>query len=126
MENDALLDIQKQLGRIEATIEAVKDDVSELKNNAASQSEALEKAYEKAKARQDSIRDDLQHQIDGNKKSLELLDKRIQTLETAKERNLVKWWDKVLDSVVWLAIIAVIAVIMKWLNAPAEIVNQLP
>lgn len=65
---DILLDIQNQLGTVLATTNAIKEDIVELKQKDLRQSEDLEKAYEKAKDRQDSIRDDLQHQIDSNNK----------------------------------------------------------
>lgn len=66
-EEEILLEIQKQLGRVESSIGSVKEDIVELKSRDNEAKEDLDKAYAKAKARQDSIRDDLQHQIDGNK-----------------------------------------------------------
>lgn len=63
---DILLDIQKTLGNVVATQLELRDDIKELKERDLRQSDELEKAYEKAKARQDSIRDDLQHQIDND------------------------------------------------------------
>lgn len=150
-----LLEIQKQLGKVDATTTAIKDDIAELKQKDISQTEELEKAYAKAKARQDSIRDDLQHQIDGNKTliltvsesintlnrnidklfkdfsssvedKLSSFNKRLDNLETKKEKALVKWWDKILDKVIWIFVAAAIVVLLKWLNAPPEIMNQLP
>ena len=126
MGDESIGDIKMQLGRIEATIEAVKEDVAELKLRAGAQSEDLESAYAKAKARQDSIRDDLQHQIQANSSAITSLDSRIAALETTKERTLVKWWDKLIDKVAWIVLIALIAVIFRWLNAPSEILEQLP
>ena len=63
---DILLDIQKTLGNVVATQLELRDDIKELKERDLRKSDELEKAYEKAKARQDSIRDDLQHQIDND------------------------------------------------------------
>lgn len=63
---DILLNIQNQLGTVVATTTGIQEDIKELKEKDRHQSEELEKAYEKAKSRQDSIRDDLQHQIDSN------------------------------------------------------------
>lgn len=63
---DILLEIQKSLGNVVATQLELRDDIKELKERDLRQSDNLEKAYEKAKARQDSIRDDLQHQIDND------------------------------------------------------------
>ena len=63
---DILLEIQKTLGNVVATQLELRDDIKELKERDLRQSDDLEKAYEKAKARQDSIRDDLQHQIDND------------------------------------------------------------
>ena len=63
---DILLEIQKSLGNVVATQLELRDDIKELKERDLRQSDDLEKAYEKAKARQDSIRDDLQHQIDND------------------------------------------------------------
>lgn len=63
---DILLEIQKTLGNVVATQLELRDDIKELKERDLRQSDELEKAYEKAKARQDSIRDDLQHQIDND------------------------------------------------------------
>lgn len=161
-----LLEMQNTLGRIEAMSVSMKEDIAELKQKDISQSEALEKAYAKAKARQDSIRDDLQHQIDSNKtliltvnesistlnkslneqfnvfnqgleskfkdentkidKKLDEFDTRITTLETKKEKTLAKWYDKIIDKVSWLAILAALGAFFKWLNAPPEILKQLP
>ena len=63
---EILLEIQNTLGNVCATQLELRDDIKELKERDIRQSDDLEKAYEKAKARQDSIRDDLQHQIDNN------------------------------------------------------------
>lgn len=153
MEDKILLEMQQQLGRIEASITAVKEDISELKQKDQTQSENLEKAYAKAKARQDSIRDDLQHQIDGQKtliltvnESINSLNKNIESMfkeykkdineridglenriievETRKERNLVKWYDKIADKIVNAFLIAGGVVLLKWLNVPHEVVGQ--
>ena len=132
-----LMEIQNQLGRIEATTESVKEDISELKAKDIVQSRALEDAYAKAKARQDSIRDDLQHQIDGNRMlitttnerfndTIKSFGARIEEVENRKEKVIIKWWDKIIDKLMWLFIIGAMAVLLKWLNAPPEIVNQLP
>lgn len=153
MEDKILLEMQQQLGRIEASITAVKEDISELKQKDQTQSENLEKAYAKAKARQDSIRDDLQHQIDGQKtliltvnESINSLNKNIESMfkeykkdineridglenriievETKKEKTLVKWYDRIADKVVNAFLIAGGVVLLKWLNVPHEVVGQ--
>lgn len=153
MEDKILLEMQQQLGRIEASITAVKEDISDLKQKDQTQSENLEKAYAKAKARQDSIRDDLQHQIDGQKtliltvnESINSLNKNIESMfkeykkdineridglenriievETRKERNLMKWYDKIADKIVNAFLIAGGVVLLKWLNVPREVVGQ--
>lgn len=153
MEDKILLEMQQQLGRIEASITAVKEDISELKQKDISQSENLEKAYSKAKARQDSIRDDLQHQIDGQKtliltvnESINTLNKNIESMfkeykkdindridgledriievETKKEKTLVKWYDKIADKIVTAFLIAGGVILLKWLNVPHEVVGQ--
>ena len=153
MEDKILLEMQQQLGRIEASITAVKEDISELKQKDQTQSENLEKAYAKAKARQDSIRDDLQHQIDGQKtliltvnESINSLNKNIESMfkeykkdineridglenriievETRKEKTLVKWYDKIADKIVNAFLIAGGVVLLKWLNVPHEVVGQ--
>lgn len=150
-----LLEIQNQLGKVDATTMAIKDDIAELKQRDVSQSEDLERAYAKAKARQDSIRDDLQHQIDSNKtliltvsesintlnhnidklfkefslsieKKLEQFESRLIIVETKKEKTLAKWYDRIVDKLAWVFIIGAIVVILKWLNAPPEVINQLP
>ena len=64
---EILLEIQNTLGNVCATQLELRDDIKELKERDIRQSDDLEKAYEKAKARQDSIRDDLQHQIDNDR-----------------------------------------------------------
>lgn len=64
---EILLEIKDTLGNVVATTTELKDDIKELKERDLRQSDDLEKAYEKAKARQDSIRDDLQHQIDNDR-----------------------------------------------------------
>ena len=61
-----LLEIQNTLGTVVEATSSIKNDIVELKQKDLRQSDDLEKAYAKAKARQDSIRDDLQHQIDNN------------------------------------------------------------
>jgi archaellum component FlaC len=153
MEDKILLEMQQQLGRIEASITAVKEDISELKQKDLTQSENLEKAYAKAKARQDSIRDDLQHQIDGQKtliltvnESINSLNKNIESMfkeykkdineridglenriievETRKEKTLVKWYDKIADKIVNAFLIAGGVILLKWLNVPHELVGQ--
>ena len=153
MEDKILLEMQQQLGRIEASITALKEDISELKQKDLTQSENLEKAYAKAKARQDSIRDDLQHQIDGQKtliltvnesinslnKNIESmfkeykkdindrvdgLEDRIKAVETKKEKTLVKWYDKIADKIVNAFLIAGGVILLKWLNVPHELVGQ--
>lgn len=153
MEDKILLEMQQQLGRIEASITAVKEDISELKQKDQTQSENLEKAYAKAKARQDSIRDDLQHQIDGQKtliltvnESINSLNKNIESMfkeykkdineridglenriievETRKEKTLVKWYDKIADKIVNAFLIAGGVVLLKWLNVPHEVLGQ--
>lgn len=153
MEDKILLEMQQQLGRIEASITAVKEDISELKQKDQTQSENLEKAYAKAKARQDSIRDDLQHQIDGQKtliltvnESINSLNKNIESMfkeykkdineridglenriievETRKEKTLVKWYDKIADKIVNAFLIAGGVILLKWLNVPHEVVGQ--
>lgn len=156
METDkVLLEIKEQLGKVDATTTAIKADIIELKQRDVTQSEELDKAYAKAKARQDSIRDDLQHQIDSNKTliltvnesinklnenvanmmnemknafkvDISKIEARLTSLETKKEKTLVKWWDKILDKVIWVFVVAGIVVLLKWLNAPPEIMNQLP
>ena len=159
MDDSILLDIQNQLGRIEATTTAVKEDIAELKKKDIEADQKLEQAYQKAmdyaKTRQDNIREDLQHQIDNNKtliltvsKSIndlntniekvttELKDsltekigkveKRVEVLETRKEKTLAKWYDRIVDKLVWVFVIGAIVVLLKWLNAPPEVMSQLP
>lgn len=154
-----LLEIKEQLGVVAATTTAIKEDIAELKQKDVEADEKLEKAYAKAtdyaRTRQDKIRDDLQHQIDGNKtliltinesirnlstsfekmtadlkESLSLqiseIETRVKTLETKKEKTLAKWYDRIVDKLTWIFIVGAIVVLLKWLNAPTEIVNQLP
>jgi len=150
-----LLEIKEQLGNVDATTTAIKADIIELKQRDVTQSEELDKAYAKAKARQDSIRDDLQHQIDSNKTliltvnesinklnenvanmmnemrntfkaDISKIEARLTSLETKKEKTLAKWYDKIVDKLVWVFIIGALVVLLKWLNAPPEIMNQLP
>lgn len=172
-----LLEIKERLGKIDGTTTAIQTDISELKQKDIDQSVRLEEAYAKAKARQDSIRDDLQHQIDNTqhligiindnfsksisamnenfsstiktfsesttklitafsnemKESIKAQDemietqtKKIENLETKKEKTLVKWWDRVIDKIIWIFVIAALVVLLRWLNTPPEIINQLP
>lgn len=116
-DNDILLVIQNTLGRIEANISSLKEDVQELKDKDSAQTKALESAYDKAKNRQDSIRDDLQHQIN-------LLDKRIDTIETKKEKSLVKWYDKLVDKLLWAIIISIAILALKWIGAPIDVIQN--
>lgn len=152
---EILLDIQNTLGTVVEATSSIKSDIVELKEKDLKQSDELEKAYEKAKSRQDSIRDDLQHQIDNNKtliltvgesinnlnanitklisesqestnKKIEILTNRIIVLETKKEKTLAKWWDRGIAFLLVIGGVAIITVLLKWLNAPPEIMNQLP
>lgn len=116
-ENDILLVIQNTLGRIEANISSLKEDVQELKDKDSAQTKALESAYAKAKNRQDSIRDDLQHQINS-------LDKRIDIIETKKEKSLVKWYDKLVDKLLWAIIISIAILALKWIGAPIDVIQN--
>lgn len=159
MEDKLLMDFQNQLGRIEATTMAIKEDITDLKAKDVEADQKLEQAYNKAmdyaRTRQDTIRDDLQHQIDNNKtliltvnesinnlnknidkvfkdfskditEKVEDLDSRITTLETKKEKAVFKWYEKIADKVVWIFLLGALVVILKWLNAPPEVINQLP
>lgn len=159
MEDKLLMDFQNQLGRIEATTMAIKEDINDLKAKDVEADQKLEQAYNKAmdyaRTRQDTIRDDLQHQIDNNKtliltvnesinnlnknidkvfkdfskditEKVEDLDSRITTLETKKEKAVFKWYEKIADKVVWIFLLGALVVILKWLNAPPEVINQLP
>lgn len=159
MEDKLLMDFQNQLGRIEATTMAIKEDITDLKAKDVEADQKLEQAYNKAmdyaRTRQDTIRDDLQHQIDNNKtliltvnesinnlnknidkvfkdfskditEKVEDLDTRISTLETKKEKAVFKWYEKIADKVVWIFLLGALAVILKWLNAPPEVMTQLP
>lgn len=158
-DNTTLMDIQNQLGRIEATTIAVKEDIAELKAKDVEADAKLEQAYNKAmdyaRTRQDTIRDDLQHQIDNNKTliltvnesinnlnknidkmvkdiskdisdKVDSLETRISTLETKKEKALVKWYERISDKVIWVFVIGALAVLLKWLNAPQEVIKQFP
>lgn len=116
-DNDILLVIQNTLGRIEANISSLKEDVQELKDKDSAQTKALESAYAKAKNRQDAIRDDLQHQINS-------LDKRIDTIETKKEKSLVKWYDKLVDKLLWAIIISIAILALKWIGAPIDVIQN--
>lgn len=157
MEDKTLLEMKEQLGRIEATTIAVKEDISDLKAKDVEADQKLENAYNKAmdyaKTRQDSIKNDLQHQIDNQKtliltindsinslnKNIESmfseykkdinervdgLEDRIEAVETRKEKTLVKWYDKIADKIVNAFLIAGGVVLLKWLNVPREVVGQ--
>ena len=116
---------------------------------------AYVKALDYARTRQDKIRDDLQHQIDSNKTliltindsirnlnsnfekmtadlkqalstQIAEIETRVTNLEQKKEKTLAKWWDKLIDKLIWIVIIAALVALLKWLDAPPEIVNQLP
>jgi len=132
-----LMDINKQLGTIGANISEIKEDISELKGRDSMQAKALEDAYNKAKARQDSIRDDMQHQIDNLseqvhtsnsqiRETIKSFGERIEEVENKKEKTIAKWWDKIIDKIVWIFIIGGLVVLLRWLNAPPEVLNQLP
>lgn len=132
-----LMDINKQLGTIGANIAEIKEDISDLKQKDASFSQSMEDLYAKAKARQDSIRDDMQHQIDNlsdkmrdhddrMRDTIKAFGQRIEDVESHKERAIAKWWDRIIDKVVWIFIIGGLVVILRWLNVPPEVLNQLP
>lgn len=121
-ENGVLMSMSQQLGRIESDIQNIKDDVSDLKSADSKQDVHLQEMYDKAMsyaaARQDSIRDSLQAQITVNTND-------IAELKTVKERRLVKWWDRIVDILVGAFIIAGITVLLKWLQAPPEVIGGL-
>ncbi len=154
-----LLEIKEKLGKVDATTTAIQSDIVELKQKDVEADEKLEKAYAKAldyaRTRQDKIREDLQHQIDGNKTliltinesirnlntnfekmmndlkqafstQIAELENRVKNLEEKKEKILAKWWDRIIDKISWVFILGAIAVLLKWLNAPKEILSQLP
>lgn len=77
--NDLLVELVGKIGKIDSNVESIKEDIVELKDKDVRQTEALDKAYERAKNRQDSIRDDLQHQIDDIKNMLKDDKKNIET-----------------------------------------------
>lgn len=121
-ENGVLMSMSQQLGRIESDIQNIKDDVAELKSADSKQDVHLQEMYDKAMsyaaARQDSIRDSLQAQITVNTND-------IAELKTVKEKKLVKWWDRIVDKVLWALIIAALAVLLKWLQMPPEVLGGL-
>jgi chromosome segregation ATPase len=135
MDDNILLNMQKQLGSIESTLNSVKEDIVELKSKDLDQSQALEAAYNKAKARQDSIRDDLQHQIENNRllittvndrftDTIKSFGARIEEVENKKDKTIVNWWNKLVDRLIWAFMIAAGVVLLKWLNAPPELLQS--
>lgn len=154
-----LLEIKERLGKVDATTTAIQSDITELKQKDVEADEKLEKAYAKAldyaRTRQDKIKEDLQHQIDGNKTliltindsirnlnanfekmttdlkqalsaQIAEIEARVTNLEQKKEKALAKWYDKLVDKLGTMFLIAIIIVIFKWLNVPPELINQLP
>jgi len=79
---EILMDIQNTLGTVVALQTGIQEDIKELKERDLRQSDELEKAYNKAKARQDSIKDDLQHQIDNNTGLIKEMKACIESLTT--------------------------------------------
>lgn len=131
-----LMDINKQLGTIGANISEIKEDIAELKGRDSMHAKELEDAYNKAKSLQDSIRADMQHQIDNLSErvqssnnqiweTVKSFGKRIDDVESRKEKTIVKWWDKIIDKIVWIFIIGCLIVLLRWLNAPPEMLNQI-
>ena len=80
---EILLEIQNTLGTVVEATSSIKKDIVELKEKDLRQSDDLEKAYEKAKARQDSIRDDLQHQIDNDRQLITDIKSSIDSLSNS-------------------------------------------
>lgn len=82
-----LMEIKERLGKIDEATTTIKSDIAELKQKDISQSKALEEAYGKAKARQDSIRDDLQHQIDNTQHLIEIINDNFSKSITSMNQN---------------------------------------
>ena len=112
-ENKILMDMSQQLGRIESDIQNIKTDVTDLKQADVDYNARLDAMYEKAmnyaSRRQDSIRDSLQTQITRNTND-------IAELKSMKGKKLAKWYDAVIDKLVWIALGTVGVLIVKWVK----------
>lgn len=121
-DQDILLQMQKQLGRIESDITYIKEtaDKNRKESQKADEQQAnkLEEYFDYAKKRQDSIKEGLEHRLD-------MVENKVVELEEKKGKTLVKWWDRLVDKLVWVFILAAVAVLLKWLNAPPEVVGAM-
>lgn len=110
-ESSVLMEMATQLGRIESNVTNIQSDIMELKQKDVEGATRLDAMYEKAmnyaSKRQDSIRDMLQTQITANTNA-------IAELKGAKGKRLTKWYDQVVDKVIWVAVAVVGALIAKW------------
>ena len=48
----------------------------------------------------------------------------IDTIETKKEKSLVKWYDKLVDKLLWAIIISIAILALKWIGAPIDVIQN--
>lgn len=138
---DKLMEISTDLGGIKSDIESVKKDIQ---TNYISSEEAdrnadtkLEKYYQQAKERQDSIRDSLIKVIaDNDAKFQTVLEedrRRISELEHWRadtegrtSKAIIKWLEKARDYIIWAAILALIAYGFKYVTELTNLLHMPP
>lgn len=124
-EHDVLLQMSRQLGRIEAELSNVKEDIKCLRGDVQAlqteddvQQQALRDAYDRAmeyaRKRQDGIKEELMTRINRNSQDIiEIKGKKAQTL--------TKWYDRLTDKLIWAFLAAALIVLLNWLSLPIEI-----
>ncbi len=150
---DKIIQISGDVGQIKADMDTVKANVDDIKadmrENYVSSEEAdrradekLEKYYQQAKDRQDSIRDSLIKIIADDQQRIKVLEdwkkdtahhgERIRALEdwrnecTGKvSKSIMYWLTKARDYVIWAAILALVGVLFKYSSALAEVLHSL-
>lgn len=129
--------IENNAGRTEGIVTSIKEDINELRKQDVLADQKLQEAYDRAmkyaSGRQDSIKAELQQQIDSNKtqiteihnavlslsqnindmitgfrKSIETdfvkLQNRVTELENKKAQKLVKWYDNITEKLIWFVL----------------------
>lgn len=113
---DTLLQINTALGKISTDIEYIKADITDLKLKDKDADKKLESTMTKVQKQQEMLREDIQHQLDAQRLLITTLTDRVSNIEGQKAKVLVKWYDKVVDKVVWTALATIGVLIVKYLG----------
>lgn len=118
-----LVEISRDVGEIKGDVKNVQNAVNEVSADSVSHdkelSERLDSYFTTMEKRQADIKTELESKLRNH-------EERILSLETKNEKMLAKWWNRIVEKIIWFFVIGGICVLMRWLHVPAEIENQLP